>query len=215
MKIFIIGMHRAGTSMIAGILRACGLDLGNVYLEGDDNNPKGYFEDRQFIQINQNILFQNKGDWNIPPEHIWFYPDLKEEMLEFLNQWDSEKIVCLKDPRTCLTLPLWHKIISPESIRAIISIRPISAIAKSLKKRDGISIQDGKKLTKFYIQSAFMSLYRLNIPFISASYNNFFRDWRLELGPVLKFLDLNFPLDIKPIEDFVDINLWHQERVIW
>jgi len=102
MKIFILGMHRSGTSMVTGILNKCGLYLGSNLLMGARDNPTGHFEDRRFINLNNQILKRNGGSWHNPPEKIIRWP--RVEMKDFVNSWDIGRLVGWKDPRTCITL---------------------------------------------------------------------------------------------------------------
>ena len=79
MKIFVMGMHRSGTSMVTGILSRCGMKIGKNLLMGAKDNPKGDFEDRRFININNDILIRNKGRWDSPPLDM-NYVNQKERM---------------------------------------------------------------------------------------------------------------------------------------
>jgi len=209
MKIFIIGMHRSGTSMITGILHKCGLKLGGNLLMGARDNPKGHFESLEFIRINQKILIMNGGRWHTPPKNIRFNPEMKMQMRHFLNKFNPQKISGLKDPRTCFTFPLWREVIHPEPIKAVMIVRPFSAIAKSLQKRNGFNIAKGERLADQYVRSAFAAVNRFNIPYKTAVYHRFFKDWRRELEPILKFTGLKLPADTSDIENFIDKSLWH------
>ena len=40
----ILGMHRSGTSMLAGALQQLGLELGSPLLAATPDNPHGYWE---------------------------------------------------------------------------------------------------------------------------------------------------------------------------
>ena len=44
--IVVAGMHRSGTSLVAGYLQSLGVDMGARLLAADHANPRGYFEDR-------------------------------------------------------------------------------------------------------------------------------------------------------------------------
>lgn len=209
MKIFIIGMHRSGTSMITGILHKCGLELGEDLLMGARDNPRGHFESRRFIKINNEILFCNRGRWNLPPENIQFCPGMKSKMRQFLNEFDPQKISGFKDPRVCLTFPLWYQAIHPEPIKAVMIVRPFSAIAKSLQKRNGFNIGKGEHLADHYVRSAFCAMNKYDIPYVTAVYHRFFKNWRRELEPILKFTGLKLPADTSEIDEFVDERLWH------
>lgn len=187
------------------------------------DNPKGHFEDRQFIKINNEILFRNGGNWHRPPKKIRIYPDLKMKMRGFIKQWDPQKITGFKDPRICLTFPFWYQVVNPEPVKVIMVVRPIFSIAKSLKKRNQIPLKKGVGLAEHYVKTAFSNVHRLNVPFMIAVYPRFLRtyqkeidgkirnirNWRRELEPILKFTGLKIPKDPSVIDKFIDERLWH------
>ena len=49
-------MHRSGTSCVAELLASAGLFLGDELLEADPRNPRGYFEDRAFVDYHRSLL---------------------------------------------------------------------------------------------------------------------------------------------------------------
>ena len=212
MKIFIIGMHRSGTSMITGILHKCGLKLGENLLMGARDNPKGHFESRQFIRINNEILFRNGGRWHSPPKNIHFYPGIKNKMRQFVNGFNPQKISGFKDPRVCLTFPLWYRVIHPEPIKVVMVIRPFSMIAKSLRQRNEFSLERGGQLADSYVRSAFAAVHKCNVPYMPAVYHRFFKNWRRELRPILEFTGLKLPANTNGIENFIDKSLWHHKK---
>lgn len=212
MKIFIIGMHRSGTSMITGILNKCGLELGGNLLMGARDNPLGHFESREFIRINQEILIRNGGRWFDLPKEIKSYPGMKGKMRKFVNGFDPQKISGFKDPRVCITFPFWYQAIHPEPVKAVMVVRPFSAIAKSLQRRNGFNIAKGERLADFYVRSAFAAVNKYKIPYVTAVYHRFFKDWRRELEPILKFTGLKLPADTSIIDKFIDERLWHHKK---
>ena len=46
--ILVLGTPRSGTSCVAGILHHLGVVMGEQFLEADDWNPAGYFQDVEF-----------------------------------------------------------------------------------------------------------------------------------------------------------------------
>ena len=217
MKIFIIGMHRSGTSMITGILHKCGLELGGNLLMGARDNPKGHFESKRFIMINQEILMRNGGRWYSPPKNVKPLSGIEKKMRQFLNDFDPQKISGFKDPRVCFTFPLWYKAIHPEPIKVVMVVRPFRAIAKSLQWRNGFDITTGERLADRYVRSAFKAIHQSNVPHIITLYHRYFRlyrgkvivNWKYEMEPILKFVGLKLPKDPSGIDEFVDERLWH------
>ena len=50
--IIVLGMHRSGTSLIAGVLHEMGVNMGSNLMKADEYNPKGYFEDIEIYKFN-------------------------------------------------------------------------------------------------------------------------------------------------------------------
>src|SRR5215472_16049027 len=54
--LILTGMHRSGTSLVASLLCALSVDMGQELLPADSNNVRGYFEDLEFLQLQRRIL---------------------------------------------------------------------------------------------------------------------------------------------------------------
>ena len=153
-----LGMHRSATSMIARALHKSGeVDMGEDLLLELPDNPRGHYENRRFLDLNIRILESAGGSWRSPPS--------KDKILRQKDKFDDEiKNVIesevskakkkglgswgFKDPRTVLTIDLYlPHLPSPQFI---ICYRNPEDIAKSLNKRDNISIRKGIKLAKVY-----------------------------------------------------------------
>lgn len=68
--VVILGAPRSGTSMTAGILSRMGVDLGRLR-KPDAENPRGYYEDWDFIKLMINIFRAVDGDANgFNPPHL-------------------------------------------------------------------------------------------------------------------------------------------------
>ena len=86
--ICIAGMHRSGTSMVARLLHASGLFLGpeDELMDSMPDNPRGFWENQEFVAINDELLSMFWGAWDYPSH---FPPD-----------WlDDEKIAGLRVER--------------------------------------------------------------------------------------------------------------------
>src|SRR5277367_6186978 len=69
MGVLVLGMHRSGTSALAGALEAMGFEAGpsDDLMEGDEGNPQGYFELRSIAALNDEVLAHYRGRWDSPP----------------------------------------------------------------------------------------------------------------------------------------------------
>lgn len=212
MKVFIAGMHRSGTSMVTGLLQMCGLYLGDNLNPPRKDNPKGFFEDFGFLALNREIFALNsdgKGGGHRPPKEITVLPDdLIRRMKEFIEEWPKDEVVGWKDPRACITLPIWRRLIYPEEIRVVVTSRPFIEIARSLNNRHGMKMRVGMNLSQFYMRALHKNLE--DTKWIETLYHNYFKaDWIIEIKALVKFLGLNMPEDLSPLKNFIDIKLWH------
>jgi hypothetical protein len=146
--VVITGFHRSGTSLIGGAMRALGMWFDEEHLiPGDNDNPKGYFEDARVVQLNGRILEALDQHWATPafnvsqPRHAQKL--LNEyvsacDILEDLNAHSNAWVI--KDPRISLTLPVWRdalRLIEPaRELHQITLLRDPMACAVSQQKRN-------------------------------------------------------------------------------
>jgi hypothetical protein len=107
--VFILGMHRSGTSVLAGLLHFLGYSAGTGKLVGStEHNPKGYFEMESLVIQNQDWLIQQKVSWgNGMGKFDASEARLNETGLETLLSLNVPEPWMMKDPRLCISLPAW------------------------------------------------------------------------------------------------------------
>ncbi len=69
LSICIAGMHRSGTSMVAGVLNSAGVYLGEEadFLEANEGeNADGFWEHFGFYALNEKLLEQLRAGWDAP-----------------------------------------------------------------------------------------------------------------------------------------------------
>jgi len=157
MGVLVLGMHRSGTSALAGALEAMGFDVGpeDDVMPADVGNPEGYFELLSVVRANDDLLAHFGGRWDSPPD---FAPDWSEDdaAKEFVDAsraslselFESDHYV-LKDPRISILLPLWRRITNDESC-AVVIVRDPLEVAASLTKRNGLPTLTGLALWAAY-----------------------------------------------------------------
>ena len=62
--IVVLGMHRSGTSAITGALEKIGVTLPQELWPAQGDNPKGFFEGRKVIEINEKFLAKNGSNYD-------------------------------------------------------------------------------------------------------------------------------------------------------
>jgi len=138
MVVVVLGMHRSGTSLVAGLLHAMGVHMGDDLLKADENNPHGYYEDCKIVGLNEVILTLAGGTWAEPPEIEAIQTVGKDKRVAdaiayLVGQRAQRDAWGFKDPRTCLTAELWHP--SLKDPRYVVVNRTRKAVVKSLMRR--------------------------------------------------------------------------------
>ncbi len=160
-QIFVLGMHRSGTSAVARILNIMGAYFGpeEMSLGANVENPKGFWERRDIRNINDAVLNSQGADWS----HISNFnlDELTEEAkTEFelaakpiVQELNKNSPWMLKEPRICLLYPLWQSLV--DSALCIHVQRCPLEVALSLKSRNGYSLSLGVALWEKYNLLAF------------------------------------------------------------
>src|SRR5262249_1740037 len=69
--IVVLGMHRSGTSALAGMLHHLGVALGDELMPATADNPRGYWEHRDIVAINDRLMTELGRTWHdvrpLPP----------------------------------------------------------------------------------------------------------------------------------------------------
>jgi hypothetical protein len=157
MGVLVIGMHRSGTSALAGALDAMGFEAGpsDDLMEGDEGNPQGYFELRSIASLNDEILAHYRGRWDSPPLVVpgWAHDDVATQFAararDALAELYTSDAYVLKDPRISLLLPLWRQVIDARTC-AIVIVREPLEVAASLTRRNGLPTMSGLALWAAY-----------------------------------------------------------------
>ncbi len=133
--VVITGMHRSGTSLVASYLKKCGLKIGNNLLPGAPDNPKGFFEDEEFVTLHDAILKRqlmplfSPGEPNLPPEDI-------KQIKNLITQKENKNQGSFwgwKDPRTVIFLPVYKKII-PNANYILIYRHPFHVVDSLIRR---------------------------------------------------------------------------------
>jgi len=100
--IFIIGMHRCGTSVLTNCLIENGFSIGkNKNTSINWQNPKGYFENDTFYKVHNDLLDYNNSSWKNITTHTMKYTQdhIRQYHRHLKNEFNKEKYIVIKDPR--------------------------------------------------------------------------------------------------------------------
>ncbi|MDH3324198.1 MAG: sulfotransferase [Candidatus Peregrinibacteria bacterium] len=205
--IIILGMHRSGTSVISKIIYSLDVDLGKHLIEPSHDNKEGFYENRDIVRLNNYLLAKAGGMWHSPPS--------KENIIKLRGNKSIEKVIKkvilrnqndlwgFKDPRTSLTLRLLIPFIKNPYF--IICYRDKNSVAKSLYKREGISIKRGLFLWNIYNNSIKKFIKENNkIPSLEINFEKLIENEKRETERIKKFLGIK-----KQTGKFVNKKLIH------
>jgi len=138
--VLVLGLHRGGTSAIAGVLHHLGVFMGDDLLPANEHNPRGYFEDRKFMEMHDRFI----GDWSEPRLNLDDSGLLLEYAALIEEHGAGHEVWGIKDPRLCFALPAffeaWGRLGRRRDELKILKVyRDPWAAAASLYKRGGHS----------------------------------------------------------------------------
>ncbi len=152
----ILGMHRSGTSALAGCLNIMGVNFGKTIMPGNEANQAGYFENQDIV-LAHDILLRDLGcRWDMVGSLPQDWQDgqaaakAAKTLTGILERQflDQDQPFAVKDPRLCRLMPLWSSVLHKLQIRPclILVLRHPMEVAKSLQKRDGLDLLKGHLL---------------------------------------------------------------------
>lgn len=149
----VLGMHRSGTSAVSRMLNLLGFELGPAgeLIPPHATNPRGFWEHRGLVDVDEQILARLGGTWHEPPAfpHGWAaspaLEDLRARARDLIDRdFTGVAAWSWKDPRACLTLPFWQQVLPP--MRYVLPVRNPLDVARSLQARDGFTLDKGGDL---------------------------------------------------------------------
>jgi len=167
-SVLVLGMHRSGTSLLAGSLQKSGVYLGLVAEEGKYNR-KGSRENIEIRKFNERILTGRSFSWKNPPdETLYWTQDEKEAGARLLKKhFDGENLWGMKDPRLIWTVEGWIQLL--HNVHLIGVFRNPSLVADSLNQRSGsvnVSRSLGLKLWLSYNSELLRLKKKFNFPLL-------------------------------------------------
>lgn len=149
--LLVLGMHRSGTSALAGLLCQQGFQAPQNHDAGDAHNPTGYWEPRQIRAFHNSLLEGAQSSWEDPllpvlpwqPQNLMpALADLEQAMAADFPAADPQAVALIKDPRQCRLLPLWTALFErrPYQVAVVLAVRQPEAVAASLIRRDQLPL---------------------------------------------------------------------------
>ena len=143
--VVVAGMHRSGTSVVARVLAETGMDLPKDLIPPHPvDNPDGYFESRDVLNINNAFLKSLGQTWRSAtplPAGCFGGADAAKSRTKidrFLGRYGAAQCLMLKDPRFCRLMPLWLPVLRDHvdgPLAIVHVVRRVHEVSRSLARR--------------------------------------------------------------------------------
>ena len=209
----VLGMHRSGTSTVAGILHLNKVIMGtyqSFWPRPLPQNPKGFYENYDFRIINDRLLnkvgYDAKSYESEIPEPL-VSDKIKNAMVKIVQKYDTKyEHWGWKDPRTCLTISQWVTIFTElnliHKLKIIFVTRRAIAVARSLKTRNDLPLEKGMALWKSYTERVLDFCEHNGFPTFYMSFEGILQSPEDHCEKMFDFLETNFDPTI--VKHFVD-----------
>ena len=224
--IFILGMHRAGTSAVTRMVNLLGARLPDNLLGQNESNPQGHWESEDIIALHDDMLRSARSTWHdiLDIDPRWFTSVIARDYVRRIRSYIAEKladapIFVIKDPRICLVFPLWIEALEQVGIepRCILPFRNPVEVARSLIKRNAhampggfMPVEHGHLLWLRYVLAAERHSRGLRRTFVS--FDHLLADWESEADRMAYQLDFTWPLQDRMTKRDISRFLSHEHK---
>jgi len=153
--VMVLGMHRSGTSALAGTLARLGCATPATLMPANAGNPRGYFESKALMELNDEILASAGSRWQDwrPFDTGWYQSAAAATFMRrakdvFAAEFGRAGLAVLKDPRMCRFASFWLSLLREIDARAcvVIPVRSPVEVCESLRRQHGLPIGLGALL---------------------------------------------------------------------
>jgi hypothetical protein len=133
--LIITGMHRSGTSLIGSLMQSAGVHIGDKLLAGNSANPRGYFEDVDFYEFQEQLLRDRGQTYLYVNSPFEFEPTTAEidRARQLIEERSQQPSWGWKDPRTSLFLSFWHQLL-PDARFLFVYRHPLEVLLSLLRR---------------------------------------------------------------------------------
>ena len=199
--LLVMGVHRSGTSALTRVLSLLGAGLPSELLGPARGNPRGHWEPKRLVALDDEIFRTFGEDWwdpaAIPPD--WF--DGAEAAAFAVRiaaliaeEYGDQPLIVIKDPRLCRLAPLFFTALNALGMRprAILPLRFPGEVIRSISARDELSPEITELLwLRHMIEAEFHSR---RCPRAWTSFDGLLADWRGETDRIAHATDLEWPV---------------------
>jgi hypothetical protein len=198
--IVVLGMHRSGTSSLAGALVRLGGAAPTHLMDPAPTNVRGFFESPVIMALNDDVLAAADSHWADWRRFSRSRIDARAEkalrsraLSALATEYGTSGVPVLKDPRLCRMMDFWTPVFEAAgwSTRFVIPIRSPFEVALSLQRRDGFPLSVGCLLWLRHVLDAEADSRGASRAIVD--WSRFLADWRGELDQISARLRTSWP----------------------
>lgn len=197
--LFVLGMARSGTSALTRVLSLCGGALPAGMCGADRNNPRGYWEPREAIMLNESILRRHDSNWYDPTlrvqeQHAFGAQERADciaKIAAYLRTMPAAPIVVIKEPRITALSGLWFEAARRAGfdVAAVIAVRHPQEVAASAAKYVRTSPELSNALWLKY--NLLAEQHTRGVPRVFVDYSQLLDDWYCEIKRIAATLEID------------------------
>jgi len=141
--VFVLGMHRSGTSAVTRLISLLGLHTPPEadLVQPTEKNPKGYWESESLVAFNERLLWAIDCDIGCP---VVLEPGWENDARLDPFRADARAVVreifpvapwVWKDPRHCLAFAFWRSALEVKPVVVLVNRNPLEITASALRLR--------------------------------------------------------------------------------
>lgn len=218
-EIFVVlGMHRSGTSTAMSALSSMGINIGSAFHPAGQDNPKGFFEDKDLNSLNIEMLDHIGQTWSslslieekdvIELQKVGYLEKAKNILLGKISAYEN---FGFKDPRTSKLLRFWIKVFDSIDVKVnyLLCMRNPLSVALSVNKRNKINLRKAYMLWLSYNLTVIEEISPYAVTVID--YDNLVEQPKTEMAHIAKCLEIDYQNSMEESfsKDFLDSNLRH------
>ena len=216
--LFVLGMARSGTSALTRLLSLCGGALPGGLVGATARNPRGHWEPRAVVYLNEAILQAHGSSMADPTLRLEgegaFGAKEKTACITkisaFLTALPAAPLVVIKDPRITLLSGMWFEAarLAGFDVVTVIMVRHPEEVVASLATGYGTSPELSNALWLKY--SLLAERHTRALPRVFVDYASLLDDWPLEVKRISAALAIDLDVsDESAIDEFLAQDLRH------
>jgi hypothetical protein len=222
--VLILGMHRSGTSALAGVLKALGVAGPKTLASPNEWNPRGYFESPRIFAAHDELLAAIGSCWHdwrrLDPRWLDSKSGSHRQAIKALlmEEFSEEPLIFLKDPRICRFVPFVCSILAELNVSpiAVLPARNPLEVAYSLQRRDNFEVPKSTMLWLRHVLDA--EYFSRGLPRYFLPYEGLLQNWRHHVDRIAGQTGIVWPdrsvRSGAEIDQFLTTELYH-ERATW